>query len=376
MKKKILIVYGKYGSGHKSIAEYVYNYLKDNNKNIEIKLLDMTDYVNKIGKIAINFVNLIAKYRPSEFWNICYKLTNNKSSTLSVNAYARQSFNNKRLRKLISDFKPDITISTHYLCSSLIVYYNDLKLINTKLYTIITDYSLHKVWTVNYKKETGYIVGNEIVKNEMVLTGINKEKIYSFGLPLNVVQLNNLNNKNEIIKKYDLDENKKTYLFFGGSSAGSMYYYDYFKKLVKLNINANIIFISGKNKKLQNKCERFIKNKEIQNIKVLGYTNDVLNLMKISDLVITKPGGATVTECIEMHRPMILIPGVGGPEKYNAKYIISKKYGIIVKSLFSFKRTMKKIENKPNIIKKISQRMENMAQNKAVEKINNLIMKG
>ena len=154
-----------------------------------------------------------------------------------------------------------------------------------------------------------------------------------------------------------------------------MYYYDYFKLIAKLNINADIVFVSGKNAKLKSKCEEFVREKNIKNIRVLGFTNDVFNLMKICDLVISKPGGATVTECLEMHRPMLLVPGLGGQEKYNAKFISKKKYGIRVRGLWGFKIWIKRFEESPEMIRKMKDRMDSQTQNKSVEKINNLVMK-
>lgn len=50
-KKKILIAYATYGSGHKTVANYLYNYLLENS-NYEIKLIDLMDYENIIGLIS------------------------------------------------------------------------------------------------------------------------------------------------------------------------------------------------------------------------------------------------------------------------------------------------------------------------------------
>ena len=97
--------------------------------------------------------------------------------------------------------------------------------------------------------------------------------------------------------------------------------------------------------------------------------------MKISDLVISKPGGATVTECLEMKVPMLLIPGVGGQEKYNARFMAFKKYGLKVRNIRAFKKVLIKLENNPLIVTKMHERLEKLDNNKAVEKISNLIDK-
>lgn len=375
MKKKILVVYARYGSGHKAIGEYVAKYIEEHNKKAEVKVLDITDYGNFLGKISVKIMDWVCKTRPEFLFDFCYELMDHKISSLGHNTFSKKSYDNEKLRKEICDFNPDITISSHFYGSNIITYYNDLKLINSKLYTIITDYRTHEWWTKNHKKETGYIVGNEMVKEELVQRGIDAKKVHAFGLPLNINQINKLDDREKILKRYNLKGDKKIYLFFGGSTSGSMYYYDYFKTIAKLNLHADIIFISGKNNKLKAKCEDYVKSKKIKNIQVLGFSTDVFNLMKISDLVISKPGGATVTECLEMKVPMVLVPGLGGQEKYNARFMSRKKYGIKTRGLWAFKRCLKRLEDNPNIIYKMQERLLKLDNNKSVEKINELIMK-
>ena len=152
-----------------------------------------------------------------------------------------------------------------------------------------------------------------------------------------------------------------------------MYYFDYFKAITKLNINKDIIFISGKHEKLKEKCEEYVLKNNIKNVVVLGFTKDVFNLMKISSLVISKPGGATVTECLEMHKPMILIPGLGGQEKYNARFIAKKKYGVKINTLWGFKRYIKFLERNFSVVDKMKDRLDKQDKNMSVEKINDLI---
>lgn len=375
MKKRILVMYARYGSGHKTIAEYVAKFIEEHNKDAEVMILDMTEYANGFGKITVKLFDFVAKHRTEKIFDFCYELMDHKFSSLGYNTSMKKSYDNESLRKVISDFNPDVTISSHFYCSSIITYYNDLKIINSKLLTIITDYRTHEWWTRNHKKQTGFIVGNEMVKQELIHRGVDRKKIYAFGLPLNIKQINKLDSKEVILKRYNLKGNRKIYLFFGGSTSGSMYYYDYFKCISKLNINADIIFISGKNAKLKSKCEEYVKENNIKNIKVLGFSTDVFNLMKISDLVISKPGGATVTECLEMHRPMLLVPGLGGQEKYNAKFISKKKYGIRVKGLWGFKMWIKRLEENPEVLNTIKRKLEKQSKNKSVEKINDLAMK-
>ena len=58
-KKRVLITYATYGSGHKTVANYIYDYLKKHS-DYEIKIIDLMDYENIVasctrGKNASRF---------------------------------------------------------------------------------------------------------------------------------------------------------------------------------------------------------------------------------------------------------------------------------------------------------------------------------
>ena len=373
MKKKILILYAEYGSGHKSIAKYVANYLIENNKNFEVMILNLSDFSNIAGKIGLNVMKFVSKYRPEKIFDFCYNLSDHRLVAKGTKPFAIRSFDNKQLRRIISAFNPDVCISSLLYCSNIISYYNKIGLIKSKLITIITDYYSHEAWTINHKEEDAFIVSNEIVKNEIVKRGVPRKKVYAFGLPL--INDNRRGNKLLIRKKYGINNSKKVILFFGGSTTGSMYYFHYLKILAKINPDVNVIFISGHNEKLQRKAQDLVVNENLNNWVILGYSTDVFNLYRISDLVISKPGGATITECLEFRVPMLLIPGVGGQEKYNAKFIEKNKYGLYAKNKRRFKKQLNLILNNPKILNNINEKLSKQSENNSLALINNLVKK-
>ena len=235
--------------------------------------------------------------------------------------------------------------------------------------TVITDYASHSYWRKDHKSQDAFIVANEIMKNEMIKKGIDGKKIYAFGLPFDRKKMETKLSSEETYFKYGIDATKKTYLFFGGGAVGSMASLDYLKALIWRELPINIIFISGKNQKLEEKARRYVMKKKAANVKVLGFTKDVYSLLNISDVVISKPGGATLTECIDMRVPMILIPGNGGPEKYNARYICRKKYGCKVISVWGLARAVKKTLNNEKMIDKWRDNMKKHDKNESTKKI-------
>lgn len=66
-------------------------------------------------------------------------------------------------------------------------------------------------------------------------------------------------------------------------------------------------------------------------VKILGFTDKVPELMSISDLVVTKPGGLTTTESLASHLPIIIINPIPGQEEENADFLEKHNVGIWIK---------------------------------------------
>lgn len=374
MRKKILIIYALYGSGHKSIAEKINDYIKEHS-DYEIKLLDVGKYSNLLGKTSIKLFDVITKHSLYKTFSFIYDLADNKLASMNQMRLVKRLFDNENLRKEIVDFNPDLTISTHFFGGNIISYYNKIGLTNSLIMTVITDYVSHSYWRKDHKSQDAFIVANEIVKNGMIKKGIDDKKIYPFGLPFDRKKMENIASKEEVYFKYNIDPIYKTYLFFGGGAMGSMFSFDYLKALIKKNYFINIIFISGNNQKLEEKAKKYVAKKNAHNVKVLGYVKNVYNLLNISDIVISKPGGATLTECIDMKVPLILIPGNGGPEKYNARYICKKKYGCKVTTPWGLCRAVNKTINNEKLIEKWKDNMKQHDKNESTKKILDLVNK-
>ena len=372
MKKKILITYASYGSGHKTVANYIYEYFKEHG-DYDVKIVDVMDYASLIGKINLKLFNMIFKFQFSLPATIGYELSDNKIVTAPYKIYTKACLN-KQLQKDFLEYNPDLLIATHFFGGIMMGSINKKYHTKTKIITIITDYCSNCMWIQNHKYEDYIIVSNEIVKQEVLKFGVDEKKICPFGIPLSS-KFKVTYDKEKIKIKYNIKNNKPIILFFGGGSMGSNFTYNYLKALLKLKLDINIIFVAGKNVELQNKVNDLVMKENTPNITVLGFTNDVSNLLNIATLVITKPGGLSVTEALEMKTPMILIPGNGGQENYNANFVTKNKFGLRVRTPFQLSRIMKKINNNPEIVQNMYNNLKNQEENKSIEKLFNLVEK-
>lgn len=372
--KKVLITYATYGSGHKTVANYIYDYLSKYS-DYEIKMIDLMDYENIIGLISKKAFEQNFKYRASStIFSLIYEFFDFKTTTLAYKTVTKSVFKNKRLRDDIVSFNPDLLISTHFFGNIMLGMFNRKGLTNTKIISIITDYKSHEMWIKDEKSIDSIIVSNDIVKNDLISKGISSSKIYAYGIPISE-SFTNITSSEVIKNKYHVNNGKKTFLFFAGGSIGSSFSYKYLKRLLEEEYDINIIYVCGKNEKLKKKTEKLIDKYEYENIYPIGFSNEVNNLLNIADVVITKPGGLSITESLEMKKPMLLIPGNGGNEIYNSRFVCKNGYGINCKTPRRLAKTVGKLLSRKNIMINMKQKLNKYNDNESIEKIYKLTKK-
>jgi processive 1,2-diacylglycerol beta-glucosyltransferase len=79
------------------------------------------------------------------------------------------------------------------------------------------------------------------------------------------------------------------------------------------------LVIAGRNEKLLARV-RALGEASHHAIRCWGYTDEARRLMGASDLLITKPGGLTISEAFVLGLPMLLHDPIPGPETENAVY--------------------------------------------------------
>lgn len=341
--KKVLIFYSSYGGGHLSAAKSIENHIKNHYPEVEVKLVDCIEYINKyLNKLLAESYNEAAKKAPFA-WKTAYHLSNDGLTSKAVTT-SNKLFSLK-LNTLLQEFEPDLIISTHpfgtQMCGSL----KKKGKIDCKLATILTDFHIHGQWLVFHEYCDYFFVSNNQMKNDMIENGVDKDKIFVSGIPVSS-KFQQPFNKEEICKEFELDSNKQVVLFFAGGEfgLGNKTTIMVLKSLIRLFSKLQVVAISGKNPKMKLKFEELVKNTDSnERIKVLEYTNKVPELMSISSFVITKPGGLTSTESLTSHLPMVIINPIPGQEEENAEFLVEKGVAIWIKKNDNVARALKNL---------------------------------
>ncbi|MCX8130474.1 MAG: CDP-glycerol glycerophosphotransferase family protein [Clostridia bacterium] len=204
-----------------------------------------------------------------------------------------------------------------------------------------------------------YYCGSSTVKNILLKSGISEQKIEAVGYPIHSKFFKEFTEKDidGIYQKLDFRKDKKTLLINSGSQ-GAYHYLKLLKPVLATYKDLQIIFVCGRNKNLQDLVNATIKKEKCTNVRAFGFVDNIEELMKVSDIIITKAGANAFFECLYMQKPMI-IDGINGylfQERGVLDFIKRDKMGIV-------------LDDQENLINVISEMLDDRKYNEFKENI-------
>ncbi len=325
--KRILILSVSAGAGHMRAAEALRAFAGDPGYQIEATHLDVMNYVTSgFRKLYTDFYIKLVNKSPG-LWGYLYHSTNEAQADSAMEKVRRglERWNAQDLLKEIVTFKPDAIICTHFLPAEMLSRLIRKDRLHCPVWVQVTDFDLHRMWV--HEHMAGYFAANEEVAFRMRAQGIASDKIHVSGIPI-MPAFSATQDRAACAASFGIDASRKTILLMGGGAGlGSMD--TIAARLLGLEGDFQLIALAGKNETalaaLQILAARYPGRLLAQ-----GFTNEVEKLMACSDLVITKPGGLTTSECLAMGLPMIVNSPIPGQEERNADYLLEQ--GVALKA--------------------------------------------
>jgi processive 1,2-diacylglycerol beta-glucosyltransferase len=327
------------GSGHGKAAEAVKNYFSKNYKDsdIDMKIVNTLKYINPlVDKLVIgSYLNTLKK-SPS----IYGKIFDYAESDDVVSNFTQiiNDFLSKRIKNLIDKYNPDVIVCTHFFPLEMMSILKRKQKITTPIVAIVTDYAPHSIWFYSYID--AYVIPHEDFVQDLIEKGINKDTIYPYGIPIQENFLDSMDQK-ECRRSLGIDPDTLTLLLMGGGlGMGNMK--TIFEQLAFSNLPLQLIACTGSNMKLKNQLID-ISSRCNKQTAIYDFADNVSTLMSACDILISKPGGLTVTESINKHKPIIITSAIPGHEERNADYLLNNGIAARVKDTDSIVSLIKQL---------------------------------
>ncbi len=313
---KIMLLMAATGGGHIRAAQAVEQYIRENT-SYDVVTVDALKAVNRfLDKTVCDSYLFMAKKIPAIFGRL-YKRTNQQNLFAGLVPRLSGLFSSL-LYRTIADYGPDVIITTHPFAAEMVSALKEDGLVTAPLICIITDYGVHRAYVAG--KVDAYVTASEELAPELVALGVSPDQIFPFGIPVHGVFFQK-KDKELLKKELGLDPALPTILFMAGSF-GVSNIIKLCRSLETTDVQMQLMVITGRNKKLYKAFEKEFEDFRLP-AKLIFFTNEVEKYMYAADLLVTKPGGLTVSEALACGLPMAVFDAIPGQEEDNADFLSS-----------------------------------------------------
>lgn len=317
--RRLLLISVSAGAGHVRAAQALEAAAKAASPPFDATHLDLLTLVPKDFRklYGEQYIKLVEKL--PQLWSYLYSKSDRPSRDTLVGKLKRaaEKLNTRKLFAEIERLKPDAILCTHFLPAELLSRARAKGRKLPPLWVQVTDFDVHALWV--HPHVDRYCVANDEVAFRLADRGVPREKISVTGIPV-MPQFSADLKRNECAAELGVDPRQFTVLMMaGGAGVGSLD--DLAARLLGLPGDLQLIALAGRNADLLKRLQALAK-KHPGKLFPLGFTTTVERVMTVADLVVTKPGGLSVSECLAKDRPMLLVSPIPGQEERNADYLL------------------------------------------------------
>jgi len=345
---RVLIYSVSAGAGHVRAAEAVQVAFQRYHPEIEVEHVDAMKLVPASFKKAYadSYIKVINSL-PS-VWGWLYAKSDQvpqASALVSVRKFV-QRLNTTELLEHAAGRQPDVILATHFLPAEI---FSDLKkkkqlpvklkpAQDAKLAVVITDHDVHKLWV--HANVDRYYTASEEIAYLLAEREINAGIIKPCGIPCDPLfgELIDEPARQRLKKILGLNGAPAPTLLLnahgcgvnGAAAAGSLT--DVINAVLKKGPPKTVLVICGRNEKIKEAFEARLQVPPKSVVKVFGFVTNMHELMGISDLIVTKPGGLTTSECLARCLPMVLVSPIPGQEERNAEMLLEQGCAVLART--------------------------------------------
>ena len=304
------------GGGHDKAAEAVMECMKHKNPDSNMLLSNSLKHISPLFDRLITGTYLHTMRNTPNVYGTLYELSEKAENITDITKTLNRLLS-YRLSDFIDTFAPSVIVSTHTFPLQMISSLKRKGKLSVPAVGIITDYTHHYFWKLD--NIDAFIVAHDYIKDGMIKMGISSNRIHTYGIPVGRSFLEKWD-RSILLSEFGLQA-RNTILVMGGS-LGFGEIEGVFSSLLKCERDIQILVVAGLNYKLENKLKELATHTK-KAVRIFGYTDRISDLMDISDLIITKPGGVSIAEALIKQLPIILMTPLPGQEERNARFLLN-----------------------------------------------------
>jgi processive 1,2-diacylglycerol beta-glucosyltransferase len=331
-RPRIVIISASVGSGHVRAAKAIESALARKLPEATIAHVDALEMTNGAFRRAYGAGYFRAARSAPRFVGWMYDFLDHPNDHAAA-TFTRQfveRINFTRLSKLLIDQTWDLAICTHFLPAALIARMRRRELIQFPHAVVVTDFDVHGLWIS--KPCEKFFVATEESRANLAAQDIEEKDIQVSGIPIDTVFSEPLE-KSEAICKLGLATDRPIVLQmasgFGMASVERIH-----RSILQVQKPLQVVVVCGRSAEAGEVLGHMDHDPRHMR-RILGFTNQMRELLCAADVVVTKPGGLTTAESLASGCPMMIAEPIPGQEDRNADFAMENGCAVKVNNLAS-----------------------------------------
>jgi processive 1,2-diacylglycerol beta-glucosyltransferase len=318
MGKRVMVLSASVGSGHTIAAGVLESYFRQAPGVEAVQALDALELTGDLYRSLYDeaYFALV----DSAPWLIGWVYDLNEAPFRDGNVVSLwDKLNTTTVVSAIRAYRPDVVVCTHFLPAKL------LSLLLTRgeqqatLAVVTTDYDFQGLWLSSPFNR--FFVARDETRAYMVDIGLPTDRITVSGIPVKA-EFSQAVEREAVLARYGLRPDLPTLLISAGA-AGGPYTKAIVAQTLRMRNAFQAVIVCGRNQQLKDEIEA-LAAPQAERYRVVGYTTDMPDLMRVATLFVGKPGGLSSSECMAAGLPMVLIKPIPGQEVRNIDFLLEE----------------------------------------------------
>lgn len=364
-KMKILLMTVSAGQGHTAAATALEARLRQ--LGAAAHTIDVYQYINSfIAETLDKSTALYTKVAP-DIYRMVYDYLEGGVEADQTNVF--QLINKLcayKMSRLTEEYDPDVILCTHVFAAQLADELKRRGKTRAYLAGVVTDYTIHPYWETLPRLDW-LIVAAEPLIYRAVKRGIPARRIKALGIPIHPKFREKLEKK-EARRLLGLNPEGPAALMMGGG-LGYGLSLEEADRLLDLRPDFQLMAVCGRNQKQLRRFEQYQRETGRKNLRVYGFVENVQQMMDAADLLISKPGGLTVTEALAKELPMAIVSPIAGHEERNLEFLLNCGMAVSASKTFPLDEAVHLLLSSPGRLEQMRQAVRAQARPRALEDI-------
>jgi processive 1,2-diacylglycerol beta-glucosyltransferase len=331
MPLRMLILSVSAGAGHVRAAQAVELAARELHPDAEIRNVDVMTLTNAGFRriYAQAYIDIVNK-APHLMGHV-YDLFDRARGPKDRREWLRRTFQKLNLRKLSNELSEghwDVAVCTHFLPAEIIAELRRSGSLAIKQVVVTTDFDTHRMWA-NEPAEA-YTCATHEGKLHLAHWGVDPDRIHVTGIPIHPLFAKPLP-RADAVRMLALRGDRPIVLqLAGGFGVGPIE--ELYRALLTIRQPTEFVVVCGRNESARSKLQS-VAVPEQHAVTLLGFTDKMDQLMAAADIVVSKPGGLTVSEALSRGAAMAIINPTPGQETRNNDFLLENGAAVKVNSV-------------------------------------------